>query len=263
MSSTKNTKQKFHDALDDLLDRPIAYNPAFRKITGRTSAAVWLSQQWYWAKRTKDAEGWVYKSARECTEETGLTDNEQNTARSICKALGIVEEKLKGVPATLHYRINKSRIYELLGVQFPTEQETEIPEEQETEIPAKQETSLPAGREIPEKQESDPAGNFNKESENTTMIPTENTNQDVSLPEIWEKVVDQLKGDMPRSSFETHLRDTKPSCYDRNTLFVLAPSADSREWLEARVQRSAERLLVGILNQEASVSFLVAEDVPA
>src|SRR5690349_12811527 len=96
-SRSRSNKEKFHDALDDLLDRPIAYNPAFRKITGRTSAAVWLSQQWYWAKRTKDPDGWVYKSARECTEETGLTDNEQSTARAICKSLGIVEEKLRGV----------------------------------------------------------------------------------------------------------------------------------------------------------------------
>lgn len=161
------TARKYHDALDDLLDRPISYNPAFKKITGRTSAAVWLSQQWYWAKRTKDPNGWVYKSAKECTEETGLTDNEQHTARMICKKLGVIEEKLKGVPATMHYRIVKEKIYELLGVQFPTEQETEIPIERETEFPAESETSLDDGSEFPEKQESDGVGNFN-----TTTTPT-------------------------------------------------------------------------------------------
>jgi hypothetical protein len=260
MSSSKSSKQKFHDALDDLLDRPIAYNPAFRKITGRTSAAVWLSQQWYWAKRTRDPEGWVYKSARECTEETGLTDNEQQTARQICKKLGVIDERLRGVPATLHYRINKSRIRELLGLQFPDEQETEIPIERETEIPAQPKTSFPADREIPGEQESDPAGNFNKESENTSKIQTENTNQEVSLSKIWEQVLDQLKPQTPRASFDAHIQPTQPIRYGRNTLYVLAPNPESCQWLEERVQRSAERLLVGIMNEEVTVSFLVTEE---
>lgn len=34
------TTRRFYDPLDDLLDRPIAFNPAFKKITGSTVAAT-------------------------------------------------------------------------------------------------------------------------------------------------------------------------------------------------------------------------------
>ena len=262
-AKTRPTKQHFYDALDEILDRPVAYHRAFRKLTGRSSAAVWLSQQYYWSKRGKDPDGWVYKSARECTEETGLTDNEQLTAREICKKLGIVEEKLRGVPATLHYRLNRPKLYELLGVQFPAEQETEIPGGPGTEIPAAPETSFPDGREIPEKQESDPAGNFNKESENTTVIPPENTNQELDFQNSWQRVIDEVQRDTPRASFDTHIRDTRAVRFDGNVLEVAAGNEEARAWLESRLTRSAENLLIGILNAEVSVVFVVAEEVPS
>lgn len=149
-------RKSYYDALDDLLDRPISYNPAFKKITGRTSAAVWLSQVWYWSKRTTDPDGWFWKSAKECEEETGLTDNEQMSARRLCLELGVVEEKLKGVPATMHYRLIKPKVYELLGVQFPTEQETENPDKSGTGNHLR-------GKQVPKK-----PSNLNKVSENTS-----------------------------------------------------------------------------------------------
>ena len=150
--------KKYYDALDDLLDKPIAYNPAFKKITLRTSAAVWLSQVWYWSKRTSNKDGWFWKSARECKEETGLTDNEQKSARTLCLELGIIEEDLRGVPATMHYRLIKPKVYELLGIQFPTEQES-------TEFPTPSGTGSPKRG----KQVSHRARNINKESENTSV----------------------------------------------------------------------------------------------
>lgn len=76
---------------------------------------------------------------------------------------------------------------------------------------------------------------------------------------IWQRVIDQLEGETPRSSFAAHIQGTQALRYDRNGFVVAAQNEASREWLEARVQRSAERLLVGILNREVSVSFLVAD----
>jgi hypothetical protein len=144
--------RKFIDPLDDILDRPIAFQRSFKRITGSTPAALFLSQAWYWSKRTSDADGWFYKSGEEWEEETGLTRSERETARKICKALGIVEEKLKGVPATLFYRVNRAAIYELLGVQFVGFQQTGLQE--------------------PGKPESGNHTNFNKEPESTTENTT-------------------------------------------------------------------------------------------
>lgn len=110
------TTRKFYDPIDDVLDRPIAFNPAFKKITGSTVAALMLSQAWYWSKRTSDEDGWFYKTIAEWEEETGLTRSEQETARKHLK--DIMEVDLRGVPATLYYRLDKQKILELLGVQF-------------------------------------------------------------------------------------------------------------------------------------------------
>lgn len=156
---------KYRDELDDLLDRPIAYNPAFKRITHSTVASIFLSQCWYWSKRHKQDDGWFYKSQKEWEEETGLTRSEQETARKHCKKTGVIDEKLKGVPATLHYRVNKPRIYELLGVQF-----AEIPQ---TEIAGFPQTS---SRDIPQFagiQQSDVPANFNKEPETPPKNPPE------------------------------------------------------------------------------------------
>ncbi len=144
--------RQYYDALDEVLDKPIAYNPSFKKITGSTNAAIFLSQGFYWSKRTKNPDGWFWKTRDDWMEETGLTESELDGAREKCRAAGVMEEKLKGVPATVHYRVNRQKVYELLGVQFPGFPESRIPENPQ----------------IPENLESGISENFNRNTENTS-----------------------------------------------------------------------------------------------
>jgi uncharacterized phage protein (TIGR02220 family) len=100
-----------------LLDRPIAYNPAFAKLkAGKIKAgpvaAVFLSQMVYWHNRMDG--GWMYKTQADIASETALTRDEQETARKRLVALGVLEEARRGVPATMHYRINAERLDTLL-----------------------------------------------------------------------------------------------------------------------------------------------------
>ncbi|EOP2163203.1 DNA-binding protein [Escherichia coli] len=100
-----------------LLDRPIAYNPAFAKLkAGKVRsgpvAAVFLSQLVYWHNRMDG--GWMYKTQSDISAETALTRDEQETARKRLVALGVLEEKLRGIPAIMHYRINTERLEALL-----------------------------------------------------------------------------------------------------------------------------------------------------
>ena len=159
------TKRAYHDALDDFLDRPISYNPSFKRITGSTVAGIFLSQGWYWSKRHPENDGWFYKSQKEWEEETGLTRSEQETARKHCLRVGVIQEKLKGVPATMHYRVDKEMVYTLIGLQFAETPQTEIAETPQT--------SSGDGRENAGKLQSDIPSNFNKESETPPMIPSE------------------------------------------------------------------------------------------
>ena len=127
-------RRKNQDALDALLDQPIAFNPAFLRITGSPVAAIFLSQSWYWTKIHKNDDGWWYNSQIEIEEQTGLSRSNQLTARNILKENGTQEEKLKGVPATLHFRVIKPRVYELLGFQFAETLQTEFAESQQTSL---------------------------------------------------------------------------------------------------------------------------------
>jgi hypothetical protein len=101
--------------IKSLLDQPIAYHRAFVQLAGSVNGAVFLSQLFYWSRRTKNKEGWVYKSVLEWTEETGLTRYEQETVKKHLTRRKIIEVKRKGrVPATLHFRINEKQICSLL-----------------------------------------------------------------------------------------------------------------------------------------------------
>lgn len=102
-----------------LTDRPIAYHPLFAKLCGGVTAGIFLSQLFYWAGKEKDPDGWTYKTQADFTEETGLTRWEQERARQSLKASGVLEEKRKGIPATMHYKINFDALTTLLESNVP------------------------------------------------------------------------------------------------------------------------------------------------
>ena len=91
--------------IETLLDRPIAYHRVFVDVTGSVTAAVMLSQAVYWSKRTKDGDGWFWKTQAEWTEETGLSRSEQETARKRLVECGVWEEERRGIPARLFFRV--------------------------------------------------------------------------------------------------------------------------------------------------------------
>lgn len=98
-----------------LLDRPIAFHRCFVDITGSVPAALFLSQAVYWSSRTKDLNGWFYKTQDEWEDETGITRRVQETVRKNLRDLGILEEVRRGTDPTLYYRINTDRVHQLLG----------------------------------------------------------------------------------------------------------------------------------------------------
>jgi len=93
----------------NFLDRPIAFHRPFVAITGSVTAALFLSQALYWAKRCKEHEdgcSWFYKTQADWEEETGLTRYEQEGARKALRNLGVLKEKRVGLPAQLYFCID-------------------------------------------------------------------------------------------------------------------------------------------------------------
>lgn len=99
-------------ALMQLLDRPIAYQPSFVGLGVGITGAVLLSQLVYWHNRM-DA-GWFYKTQKEIKEETGLSREEQETARKRLVSAGVLEEERRGVPAKLYFRVKEDALELLL-----------------------------------------------------------------------------------------------------------------------------------------------------
>jgi hypothetical protein len=120
--------------LIQLLDRPIAYQPAFAdlrvgKVKSGPVAAVFLSQLVYWYNRM-DSE-WLYKTQADITKETKLTRDEQETARKRLIALGVIDEARRGVPGKMHFRINVERLEALLMGEPIEKQKNEEPPQSE------------------------------------------------------------------------------------------------------------------------------------
>jgi chromosomal replication initiator protein len=79
----------------------------------------------------------------------------------------------------------------------------------------------------------------------------------MNAEQAWQSVLGQLQMEMPRASFDTWVRDTKPVSYQDGTLTVVVSNAYARDWLENRLASTVNRLLVGILNSSVDVSFIV------
>ena len=79
----------------------------------------------------------------------------------------------------------------------------------------------------------------------------------MNADQAWQSVLGQLQMEMPRASFDTWVRDTKPVSYQDGTLTVGVRNAYARDWLENRLASTVNRLLIGILNSTVDVSFIV------
>jgi len=93
------------------LGRTVAYHPNLKKVTRSTTATIMLCQFLYWTNKTKD--GWIWKVADEIEEETGLTENEQRTAKNVLIDLGLLEYEFKRLDHMSRYRINQDKLNEM------------------------------------------------------------------------------------------------------------------------------------------------------
>lgn len=79
----------------------------------------------------------------------------------------------------------------------------------------------------------------------------------MNAEQAWQSVLGQLQMEMPRASFDTWVRDTRPVSFHNGTLTIGVRNAYARDWLENRLASTVNRLLGGILNGSVAVSFVV------
>lgn len=101
-----------------LLGRHIAFHRRLVEVTSNVKAALLLSQAIYWTRHGRDIErrdGWFMKTVEQWELETGLTEREQATARAVLRRQALLYERRVGVPAKLHFRLDRERLSALLA----------------------------------------------------------------------------------------------------------------------------------------------------
>jgi chromosomal replication initiator protein len=81
----------------------------------------------------------------------------------------------------------------------------------------------------------------------------------MNADQAWQSVLGQLQMEMPRASFDTWVSDTRPVSYENGLLVVGVRNAYARDWLESRLASTISRLLIGILNSNVAVDFVVTQ----
>jgi hypothetical protein len=105
---------KLSDFLTDV-GRPIAYYPGLRKITGSTTATIFLCQFVYWTGKESSGDGWIYKTSDEIESETGLSYHEQKTAREKLKSNNLISEKYARLDHQMYFKVNLETLNNLWG----------------------------------------------------------------------------------------------------------------------------------------------------
>ena len=81
----------------------------------------------------------------------------------------------------------------------------------------------------------------------------------MELQQAWQTILGQLQMEMPRASYDTWVRDTKPISYEDGLLTIGVRNAYARDWLESRLSSTVSRLLIGIMNRTVDVVFVVSQ----
>ncbi|WKZ41740.1 MAG: chromosomal replication initiator protein DnaA [Anaerolineales bacterium] len=81
----------------------------------------------------------------------------------------------------------------------------------------------------------------------------------MNAEQAWHTVLAQLQMDMPRASFDTWVRDTRPVDYQNGILTVGVRNAYARDWLDSRLATTVNKMLIETLNSKVSVQFIVSQ----
>ncbi|TQI87674.1 hypothetical protein FHU12_5379 [Serratia marcescens] len=93
---------------------PVAYYPGLVKAMGSPHAVIFFSQVFYWQDKAHAVEG-VHKTREAIESETGLTFEQQATARKQLVSRGILIETHKRLEHKMYFRIDCDRLDEIIN----------------------------------------------------------------------------------------------------------------------------------------------------
>jgi len=96
------------------LGRPIAYYPFLARYLGGVNAAVFFCQIFYWQDKATSELG-VHKTSAELESETGLSYEEQRSARAALRASGVLIETEKRIEHKIYFRVDEDALEQILA----------------------------------------------------------------------------------------------------------------------------------------------------
>lgn len=76
----------------------------------------------------------------------------------------------------------------------------------------------------------------------------------------WQAALGQLQLEMPKSAFDTWVRDAEFISYEDGVFIIGVKNAYARDWLEDRLTSMVAKLLAGTMNRSIEVRFIVWQD---
>lgn len=234
--------------LTTILSRPIAFHRIFVTIGGGACAGLFLSQAFYWTDRTKDPDGWFYKTQAEWEEETGLTRYEQETVRKQLVKRGLLETKKEGIPCKLYYRIVTEAFLEAIqeAQAARTLTQSQFGENQQTSLKTLESSNGQYG----EKPQTGMGKNHKLDRGfSTNNLYTETTNRDytettvvVAAAKIPTAEVEVLEPESPEEEQNTETLPSDQQCSDLATTREVAHEEESSAAPDAEILKQVERV---------------------
>jgi hypothetical protein len=112
-----------NETLQSILgSKTVSFYAIFAKALGSVQSAVMLSQAFFWQEKARfkseciEIKGKMFfkKTAEEWYEETGLTQEQQSTARAKLSKCGVMLSELAGLPASLHYWVDMEAVVKMV-----------------------------------------------------------------------------------------------------------------------------------------------------
>lgn len=84
---------------------------------------------------------------------------------------------------------------------------------------------------------------------------------ELTLHELWQHALHQLKGGVPASTFDTWLTGTHALGWEDETLLIATPNKYACDWLQNRLSPMVKRLLTRITGQAIDIRFVVSAPI--
>ncbi|MCW6528370.1 hypothetical protein [Yersinia ruckeri] len=129
--------------------RPIAYYPGLVPYLGSVNAVILFCQFFYWMGKESSEFG-IFKTTEEIESETGLTYEEQLTARKKLKQAGVLKETNKRLEHRIYYQIDTDRLDGILSQSIDKSPNGESPfrEVGKTQLANKEKPCPPTGESL-------------------------------------------------------------------------------------------------------------------